>query len=108
MDIQLNPTQVQQDKLSTVLEIPIPHEYKLHESRRRIPGHILFGWNPNNGEIKRIDYQHSSIELDPKGKSIIRYRVNQNKELFYLQALNEKNAKKRVLKIIALIRNQKS
>lgn len=52
MDNQINPTNVNQDKFSTVLEIPIPHEYKLMKSINRIRGHILFGWNPNTGEIQ--------------------------------------------------------
>lgn len=104
MDNQLDP--VKQDKFSTVLEIPIPHEYKLMQSIRRIPGHILFGWNPSTGKITRIEYAKIESDLDLKtGKTTTHHRVNQDKELHYLQALNMENAKRKVLKFITQIRN---
>ena len=108
MDIQLNPTRVDQDKFSTVLEIPVPHEYKLMSSMRRIPGHILFGWNPNTGEIKAIDYAKIEATVDLKtGKTTTHHKVNQDKELHYLQAMILKNARKKVLKFINQIRDSK-
>lgn len=105
MDNQLNPTNITQDKFSTVLEIPIPHEFKLMQSVRRIPGHILFGWNPNTGEIKPIEYAKVEATLDVKTKkTLTHFRVNQDKELNYLQAMNLKNARKKVLKFIERVK----
>lgn len=106
MDNQINPTALEQDKLSTVLEIPIPHEYKLMSSQRRIRGHALFGWNPNTGEIKAIDYAKVEANLDMQtNRTITHFRVNQEKELHYLQALNLKNAKKKVYNFIQHIKS---
>jgi hypothetical protein len=37
MDNQLNPTNLNQEKLNTILEVPVPHEYKLNARMRKIP-----------------------------------------------------------------------
>jgi DNA mismatch repair protein MutH len=104
MDNQLNPTSVIQDKLSTVLEIPVPHEYKFNASIRKIRGHQLFGWNPSTGQIELIKTK-PELEIIKVGViEKVHHKVNQDAGIVYLQALNFKNAVKRVLKMIAEIK----
>lgn len=84
------------------LETNIKQEKKLQfiGSKRKIPGLKLFSYNVNTGELALAETDNelslSSETLLPQEKR----RVIINSDCIYVQALNEKNAWKHLLKLI--------
>lgn len=88
------------DKLILGVEAPVPFEYKLNRSIRKIRGHSMFAWNPTDGTVEEIQMKSTAqVRNDFKGV-VNRFRVNQQENLYYIQALNIGNAKKKIRKII--------
>jgi hypothetical protein len=110
MEKELNP--LQEDTVlqnTTKIEIPVPREYSLKATERKVRGHQIFAWDPEQGTILPVQ---ASVELEMTdhpvnsklSHSVVRHKVNQNPKMVYVQALNKENAAKRVLKIIAMIK----
>jgi hypothetical protein len=82
---------------------------KLIDRQRKIRGHILWEYNQETHELKpatykKQDYQVTSLEPSPSALSISN-KVQVNDKCVYFQALNRKNAKKKLAQIgIKLIR----
>lgn len=88
------------DKLILGFEAPVPFEYKLNKSIRKIRGHSMFAWNPTDGTVEDIQMK-STVQVSNDFKGVVkRYKVNQQENLYYIQALNVGNAKKKIRKII--------
>ena len=87
------------DPLIMGFEAPIPFEFKLNKSIRKIRGHSMFGWNPKDGTVEEVKMKATAhVGIDKEVKK--RFRVNQQENLYYIQALNIGNAKKKIRKII--------
>lgn len=79
-------------------------EYKLIKKVKRNPGHILFSFNVNTGEIKRASIIHN-VSIGLNGLPITRAETVIEPNCYYEQALNEKNFKKK-LKKSGLLKNE--
>lgn len=76
-------------------------EYKLLGSVSMNRGHILFEYNGDEGTIERADFiLNDTIIVDKVSYDVSHnYRVNVKKNCFYFQALNMKNAEKKIIKL---------
>lgn len=78
-------------------------EYHLIGRQKRVSGHILFEFDRKTKEIRPADIvQNAIVVLDPKTrKEAVKYQTKTNvkQNCFYLQALNKKNAEKKLRKI---------
>jgi len=110
MENNINPLQAPVALTNTTkTEIPVPHEYSLKASERKIRGHQIFAWNPMEGTIvvsrPVVEVEIANHPINPKlPHSVLHSKVNQDKSCIYIQALNKENAAKRVLKIIAEVK----
>lgn len=87
------------ESAETQEERTAPVEYHFVGSQRKVPGHILFSYNTKTGELKQANIEREvsvDINLEPQFKT----SVTREKDCIYIQALNEKNARKKLRKII--------
>lgn len=85
---QLRTEQVQKKK----------NEFHLVGEERRIKGHTLFCFNLVKREIK-VAPMNQEIEMGLDGSVIYKNNVTVEKGCVYVQALNEKNARKKLIKM---------
>ena len=85
---QLRTEQVQKKK----------NEFHLIGEERRIKGHTLFCFNLVKREIK-VAPMNQEIEMGLDGSVIYKNNVTVEKGCVYVQALNEKNARKKLIKM---------
>ena len=85
---QLRTEQVQKKK----------NEFHLIGQERRIKGHTLFCFNLVTREIK-VAPMNQEIEMGMDGSVIYKNNVTVEKDCVYVQALNEKNARKKLIKM---------
>jgi hypothetical protein len=110
MEKEINPVhELNQLEKVTKIEIPVPHEYSLKKSERKVRGHQIFAWDPEKGTIVPVktttEVEITDHPINPKlSHNIIHSKVQQNSKYIYLQALNKENAAKRVLRIIAQLK----
>lgn len=71
------------------------NELKHIGSLKKVPGHTLFSFNYDTGEIKRAEFERN-VTLNIYGQPIYEERVLVEKSCYYEQALNEKNFIKRL------------
>ena len=74
------------------------NEFHLVGEERRIKGHTLFCFNEVTRKIK-IAPMKQDIVLGLDGTAIYKNSVTVEKDCIYVQALNEKNAKKKLIKM---------
>ena len=85
---QLRTEQVQKKK----------NEFHLIAQERRIKGHTLFCFNEVTRKIK-VAPMNQDIMLGLDGSVMYRNKVAVEKDCVYVQALNEKNARKKLIKM---------
>lgn len=85
---QLRTEQVQKKK----------NEFHLIGEERRIKGHTLFCFNLVKREIK-VAPMNQEIEMGLDGSVIYKNNITVEKGCVYVQALNEKNARKKLIKM---------
>lgn len=87
------PELSRQDALELVAEQR--KEFRLIGSQKRIPGLILFEYDLTTGELRRASQtKEMSIGLD--GTPSVKTRVSARELCLYVQALNERNAIRKV------------
>jgi hypothetical protein len=78
-------------------------EIKLIGSQLRVKGHTLFEFNARTKELSKAMFKTETLEIITisKDKSNInsRLKVVVNDDCFYIQSLNEKNARKKLSKL---------
>jgi hypothetical protein len=74
-------------------------EYKLVGSQRKVSGHTLFEFNKSTKEIKPADVKRECIMDFKTGKPVYRTKTDMHENCFYIQALNVKNAIKKLKKL---------
>ena len=74
------------------------HEFKFVKSERKVPGHTMFSYNINTGEIKVAPVEHCKdidfVTLQP----LFRDKIVIEKDCVYRQALNKRNFVKRLIR----------
>ena len=85
---QLRTEQVQKKK----------NEFHLIGQERRIKGHTLFCFNEVTKKIK-VAPMNQECMLGMDGSVIYKNKVTVEKDCVYVQALNEKNARKKLIKM---------
>lgn len=73
-------------------------EYHLIGQQRKVRGHTLFEFNRKTKEIRPADISHNVI-IGMDGQPRFQERIDIHKDCFYIQALNVKNAKKKLIKL---------
>ena len=71
---------------------------------RKVPGHTLSEFNLETLEIKPADIENK-VFLDKALKPVYKSSVVQKPKCIYVQALNAKNCKKKILKMINKIKS---
>ena len=74
-------------------------EYKLIGTQRKVAGHTLFEFNRKTKEIKPADIQRECILDATTGEPIYKTKTDVHEGCFYIQALNIKNAEKKLRKM---------
>lgn len=74
-------------------------EYKLIGKQRKVAGHTLFEFNKKTKEIKPADIRRECILNAETGEPIYKTKTDIHEDCFYLQALNVKNAEKKLRKL---------
>lgn len=74
-------------------------EYKLIGKQRKVAGHTLFEFNRKTKEIKPADIRRECIIDAGTGNPIYKTKTDVHEGCFYLQALNIKNAEKKLRKL---------
>lgn len=76
------------------------HRYKYIGSILHRPGHTLFSVNTRTGEIKPAKYIQEAVIENPNSRSVrTRRKVVLEKDCVFIEALNEKNALKRYMRM---------
>ena len=100
------------DKVKTAQEAKAPveqvakkqQEYHLIGKQRKVRGHILFEFNKQTKEIKQAAVTRKAL-WGYNGTAKFETRVDIHQDCFYVQALNAKNAVKKLIQI-GLIRDE--
>lgn len=74
-------------------------EYHLIGKQRKVAGHTLFEFDRQTKEIRRADIAHTAYIDAGTGKPVYKNRVDIKQGCFYIQALNVKNAEKKLRKL---------
>ena len=74
------------------------NEFHLVGEKRRIKGHTLFCFNEVTKKIK-VAPMNQEIMMGLDGSVIYKNNITVEKDCVYLQALNEKNARKKLIKM---------
>lgn len=74
-----------------------PAELKFVGSQKKNKGHILFSYNEKTGEWKQAEIKRN-VEIGIDGVPVYKTDVTKEPNCIYIQALNLKNAKKRLKK----------
>ena len=93
------------DQVELVSEQQKKKEYKLVGSQRKIPGLILWEYNEKTKVLDRAKYKEDMLvlnTLDPEKLTgqTIKHKVDIRENCIYFQALNKKNAEKRLKKAL--------
>ena len=87
---------LEKDKVSILKDAQ--KEYKMVGFQKRVAGHILFEFNTEINQLNRAKVNHEAI-LNMDGSVSNKARVNIKKGCVYVQAMNEKNAIKKLIKL---------
>ena len=86
------------DQLRTEQVHKKKNEFHLIGQERRVKGHTLFCFNEVTKKIK-VAPMNQDIMLGLDGSVIYKNKVTVEKDCVYVQALNEKNARKKLIKM---------
>lgn len=100
--INVNPLQenLNQDKIE--IQRKQQQEYKFLGSLRKQKGHIIFEYNSETKELNPANFQMENTIVIKDRNDLIggkKYKVVVNQNCFYIQALNKKNAIKKLTKL---------
>ena len=73
-------------------------EYHLIGRQRKVSDHTLFEFNRKTKEIRPADIS-KEVVVGMDGNPIYKTKTDVHQDCFYLQALNVKNAKKKLVKL---------
>lgn len=76
-------------------------EFRFVGNMRRVPGQTLFEFNTFTHELRQADIKHD-VSVGLNGDVIHKTRATAKKDCIYFQALNRKNACKKLIKMYHL------
>lgn len=88
---------LQQPRLYKEIKKQAPKEQRFLGSERRNKGHILFEFNLKTGDLNPAQIS-KEVSVDLEGNPCYKTKVFKHSDCVYVQALNEKNALKRLLR----------
>lgn len=93
-----------EDKIEIQSEQQQKKEIKLIGNQRKIPGLTLFEYDTvsktlSKAEYKKVDFHLKSLSIKPEEMQL-NHKVIVKENCLYVQALNEKNALKKVKKML--------
>ena len=96
----LTPHEQQKDSDNLRIEqvIKKKNEFHLIGSQRKVKGHTLYAFNTVTKEIKVAPMERKMF-LGFNGNVTYKNEITVEKDCIYLQALNEKNARKRLIRM---------
>lgn len=74
-------------------------EYRLIGKQRKVAGHTLFEFDRQTKEIRPADVAHTAYIDAGTGRPVYKNRAEIKQGCFYIQALNAKNAAKKLHKL---------
>ncbi len=98
MDIVQPIPEFRRDNTAQHEERQTPAEYHLVNSTKKVKGHTLFSYNEKTGEWKVAPVRTESI-VRMNGTVVNKTVVAMEPDCIYIQALNLKNAKKKLQKL---------
>lgn len=100
MSMNLTPHEQQKDRDDVRIEqvVKKKNEFHLIGSQRKVKGHTLYAFNTVTKEIKVAPVERK-VYFGFNGNVTYKNELTVEKNCIYLQALNEKNAKKKLLKM---------
>ena len=98
MNLTPHEQQKDSDDLRTEQVIKKKNEFHLIGSQRKIKGHTLFAFNTVTKEIKVAPMERKMF-FGFNGNVTYKNEITVEKDCIYLQALNEKNVRKRLLRM---------
>ena len=98
MEETLKATMLKEDSVRQEQVAKKQKEYKLIGKQRKVPGHTLFEFNKKTHEIRPAQVTRDAA-LTTTGKPVFHTRTDIHEDCFYLQALNIKNAEKKLKKL---------
>ena len=98
--MNLTPHEQQKDRDDVRIEqvVKKKNEFHLIGSQRKVKGHTLYAFNTVTKEIKVAPVERK-VYFGFNGNVTYKNELTVEKNCIYLQALNEKNAKKKLLKM---------
>lgn len=75
------------------------HEYRLVGKQRVVKGHTLFEFDRQTKEIRPAEVRHIAYIDAGTGRPVYKNRADIKQGCFYIQALNAKNAAKKLHKL---------
>ena len=88
----------QEDSVRQEQVVKKQKEYHLIGQQRKTPGHILFEFNKKTKELKPAQVTRRAL-WGYEGGAKFETRTDIHEDCFYLQALNKKNAEKKLRKL---------
>ena len=100
MNMNLTPHEQQKDSDDLRIEqvIKNKNEFHLIGSQRKVKGHTLYAFNTVTKEIKVAPVERK-VFFGFNGNITYKNELTVEKNCIYLQALNEKNARKRLIRM---------
>ena len=106
MNMDLTNIQQYNDGIRQENVIKKKHEYHLIGRQRKVAGHTLFEFNRETKEILPAELKRTVYTDFGTGRPVFEARAHVKQNCFYIQALNKKNAEKKLRKIGVLICDQ--
>ena len=88
---------LQQPRLVNEIRTQAAKEQRFLGSEKRNKGHILFEFNLKTGDLQPAQLS-KEVSVDIEGAPVYKTKIFKNTDCVYVQALNEKNALKRLLR----------
>jgi hypothetical protein len=102
--MKLAPENVNEDRIEISAEEQEKKIIKYIGSQRKIQGLTLWEYNQKTNELNLAKFKKQDViieSLEPsEGSAIMRHKVDTNEDCFYFQALNRKNAEKKLQQLI--------
>jgi len=92
---------IKSEKIEVHQEVNQQKEYKLIGQMQLKTGCKLWGFNPETQEMKEI-VTTAPDSLTINGEPLANRKADYNHNLIYVQAINKKNAAKKVLKLLTI------
>lgn len=99
MKIIPDTTNAQTDEVRQEQVAKRQKEYHLIGKQRKVPGHILFEFNKETKEIRPMQINRECRVDFGTGRPIYKTKTYIHEDCFYVQALNLKNAEKKLRKL---------